>query len=959
MPVVHRPELFPRRAGILTALLASTALTAAPNAAIAATVHWNGATIVGGQEEDDWANSALWAGNVAPVDNDDVIIDVGTPLPTMPVLTGGTLTLNDLYVGDQYAGRARFVGVDLAITGNFVVGGNNGVGVVTVDGGAFAGGILASGNNGNGLVILDNGAQATWTYVELGAMTMANGILQVANGSSLDVAADLVVGDLGGGSFEVSGGSTVTSQRGYVGRLYGTGSPSVAAVRDNGSSWTTTDLTIGDSGSGYMYVFGSGYLDADVLVLGKAGTGTGTLIVSGNGSLARAGTDLAVGEQGYGELRILDGGSVFAQSAGIGLSSSSVGLAIVQNPGSVLQVATVLQVGDHGAADLVVADGGTVFAGGEITIGSAAVVTVGGLQGTSALVPGSLLTPGIHIEQGGQLVFNHTGDVDVQAQLSGLGTIKQFAGRTVLSGDSSGAGGFFGDIDVAGGRLAVNGKLAGGITTVSGGTLGGSGTIFDALIDSGTLAPGNSVGVLTANAVTFNPGSTYEVEIDDSGNSDRLDAQSATINGGAVKVVLAPGAIEQQYTILTAANGLTGTFDPAVDTPFLYSAALSYDANAVYLTLAGNGLSLADAGQTPNQKAAGAGAMGTALFSELAALTAAELPAALDGISGEAHPSYATALLEQSHLVRGAALGRLDQGFDALGPTSDLARNYAAAPLASTQPPAGTALWGDIYGGYLHLNGDGNAAAINSSAGGLVLGADGELGDGRLGGLVDAGLSSFSVPDRDSSADSTDIGAGVYAGMQWGATRLKLGATFTRHQISSTRSVTVGRGDQTLTAGYGAGTSQVFAELSQKFEFGALGFTPFGDIAYVHQATDAFTEQGGDAAVSAAAGVIDATFTTLGARASQDVAFGDKLATFAASLGWRHAFGDAPVGVNSFAGGAPFTVAGAPLNRDALVLGAGVAVDLSAQASLAVTYDGQLASSGQAHAVRLTFSAQF
>jgi autotransporter-associated beta strand protein len=114
------------------------------------------------------------------------------------------------------------------------------------------------------------------------------------------------------------------------------------------------------------------------------------------------------------------------------------------------------------------------------------------------------------------------------------------AGNTItFTGDSSG---FTGTTTVESGALAMNGQLGGRLAVSAGGRLQGIGTVGDALV-SGTIAPGNSIGTLNvAGNITFNSGSTYEVEIDAGGASDRIVATgTATINGGSVNVLAGAG----------------------------------------------------------------------------------------------------------------------------------------------------------------------------------------------------------------------------------------------------------------------------------------------------------------------------------------------------------------------------------------------------------------------------------
>ncbi|WP_325095493.1 autotransporter outer membrane beta-barrel domain-containing protein, partial [Burkholderia contaminans] len=86
-------------------------------------------------------------------------------------------------------------------------------------------------------------------------------------------------------------------------------------------------------------------------------------------------------------------------------------------------------------------------------------------------------------------------------------------------------------------------------------------------------------------------------------------------------------------------------------------------------------------------------------------------------------------------------------------------------------------------------------------------------------------------------------------------------------------------------------------------------------------------------------------FSTLGLRASTDVAVTTKgkVTTFG-TIGWRHAFGNTqPASTLSFAsGGAPFSVVGVPIARDAAVLEVGVDAAVTKNLSLGLSYSGQL-----------------
>lgn len=521
---------------------------------------------------------------------------------------------------------------------------------------------------------------------------------------------------------------------------------------------------------------------------------------------------------------------------------------------------------------------------------------------------------------------------------------------------------------VIGGTIVVNGDMANiGVDLVGlgGGTLKGTGTIANlTALDTSIVAPGNSIGTLNvAGYVDFNPGSIYQVEVNALGQSDLLLATgAATLDGGTVEVIAYPDyVLDTAYTILTSDGGVTGEFDAVTFSLLFVTPTLTYDANNVYVTLTQTA-ALGDWAVTPNQIATADAldALGAGdVFDAVVMLgDETEAQAAFDALSGEGHASITGVLVEDSRLVRDAVLGHLEASLAAPGEAG--APGYAGDATLSPSSAYGGGVWGQLYGGFDRLPSDGNAAEAASATGGIVLGAEGVFGDARLGVIANAGTTSIDIADRDTTGASTDYGVGVYGGTRLGGTGLAFGAAYTQHAISTTRQVDFSGFTDSLTADYGAGTGQVFGELSHEFDFGAFALTPFGQLAYVSHSTEAFTETGDAAALATAANTLDATFATLGLRASHQMLLEDGgLLSVTGALGWRHAFAELPTAENAFAGGDVFTVAGAPIAEDALVVEAGLDVDLGTGLDFTLSYDGQLAAGGEAHAVKAGIGGTF
>ncbi|MBH2961833.1 S8 family serine peptidase, partial [Serratia marcescens] len=256
------------------------------------------------------------------------------------------------------------------------------------------------------------------------------------------------------------------------------------------------------------------------------------------------------------------------------------------------------------------------------------------------------------------------------------GLTKQGIGTLVLTGNNT----YSGPTLVNQGRLAVNGSVTSAVSVQNGGIVGGSGTVGSLTArQGGTVAPGNSIGTLNvAGNVSFEPGSRYAVEVGANGQSDRIQSSgAATIGGGEVAVTLenSPNLLTQsevrsllgqQYTILSAQQGVSGQFDAVAPNYLFLGTGLSYQPTGVTLSVGRNGTSFASVAQTPNERAVAAAAdalaAGNPVYeSLLGSGTAGEARQAFRQLSGQIHADIASALVNDSRYLREALNGRLRQ----------------------------------------------------------------------------------------------------------------------------------------------------------------------------------------------------------------------------------------------------------------------------------------------------------
>lgn len=861
-------------------------------------------------------------------------------------------------------------------------GGGTGTVIVSGSGSQWTNSTLTVGYHGNGTVTIDNGGAVSASTIWMGLVPGSQGTLTLSGtpGNRGVLMTGRLIKGLG-----VDGAGTATlNLDGGILRASENRTLFLPGQADYSYGFAPGDVVIGTGGA---FIDSNGHNIGISAALGGAGgltkLGAGTLTLSGANTYT-GGTTISGGTLVANTISLK--GPVFNNAALVfdqpvdGTFSGNI-----SGSGSLTKTGT-------GALTLTGTNtytGGTQVNGGTLVIGApdalaSGPVTFGG--GILRFAYSGALDRPITVSPAGFTADTNGNAQTMSAPLAGSGPFtKAGSGSLNLTGSSP----LTGPTTIQAGRLAVNGALASSTVTVqNGATLGGNGTIGGLIVQNGGFAaPGNSIGRLSvAGNVFFTSGSIYQVEANAAGQADRIDASgTATIQGGTVQVLAEQGIYlpRTTYTILSAAGGVSGRFGAISSNLAFLIPTLDYGNNDVTLTLARSTdpapqpIAFNSVATTINQfrtaNAVEALGQGNRVFDAVLGQGVAGARQAFDALSGDVHASGATSAMADARRVQDALLDRMR---DTLGSPSGVVRATVNTAYTADRPgvvasqetipvptfdPRRFTLWGEGFGSWGQVRSNGNAAAIDTSTGGFILGADALVSPayrmGIAGGFI---RTTFDIDGRLSSGANESTFGAIYGSAAWGALNLRLGASYAWQDIDVSRSISFPGFADAVRASYGGWAGQAFGELGYRIGLGSVQLEPFVGASLLRLHTNRFREEGGAAALTGYGRDQDLGTTTLGLRAEATLSEALPL-TLTGLLGWRHAYGDVePQALLAFAGGtSAFSVAGVPVDRDALVAEAGLVWQASKALSLGVNYAGQIGSRAQDHSLKGNLTWKF
>lgn len=831
------------------------------------------------------------------------------------------------------------------------------------------------------------------------------GLNQSYNGTYTGV----IAGDV---ATHISGGGDITFQNAntYTGttEVSGTGTKLIVSANDrlgnvaNGislhdggglelsSSFNIARNITLSNGEGIIYTPGT------TTTLSGTISGAGTLVASG------AGTTILSGAKTYmGGTRISDD-AIMRVSADDNLGDATGNIALDDGTlrwDAAFDTARNVDVGTGGATlnqqtfDTTLS--GNLSGTGLLTKSGAGVMALTGTStktGGFSILAGTLIgdtgnLSGGNIANAGTLAFDQATTGTFSSVISGTGDlIKEGAGNLILTGVNT----YSGDTIINGGRLSVNGSLTNSDTTVSAGAVIGGSGVIQGLDLFGTLAPGNSIGTVSAGNTIFQAGSIYEVEVNNALQSDLI-----TITGtldidptATVSVLATPGsyAASNLMTIITHTGARTGTFGNVTSDLAFLTPSLIYNANDVQLLLTNNNVSFGSVAKDHVQRDVAATieelGTGNAVYDAFSGLTVTEAQKALDDASGEHYAGLTGATTESAGIIRNILLSRMQtlasgQGSAtagkalALGQSDSMAGKHPSylEPAAGNKDlrNANNRVWVEAFGMTGKTDAQKTATRQDRDTVGTVGGIDRKINDTTsLGVFMGYEVGKVRSKTEQATSDMNNYHAGMYTTHAVNkALHLSGGVGATYHDIQSKRHVAFGGLSESPESDADGYTATAFIEAGHVMDMAPnVAVEPFVGFNATYSQINGYTEKDGGALNLKVNDMSALTPShSVGVRAGTLVQDDEgRQLNLKGSLAWQHSYGNLKDDAQtSFVSGTAsgFTTYGPGRVRDAALVGADVDAKLTENTVLYGGYSGTLSKDAQDHILRMGMSYKF
>lgn len=796
-------------------------------------------------------------------------------------------------------------------------------------------------NNSSGAIYLDYGSQTDLITNSglIGDTSSNNYGYAIYNYGNINTLKNLTNGTISG--------SIGLDNEGYIGTLDNAGtitnnsnsSSSNGAVFNRG----TIDNLV-NSGT-IVSTYSSGVLGGSVALrnYGTIGTltNTGTIISNYFGILSNSGTNSAIGS-------IINSGLIKGPQAIYVYNYSTNDNSLnITNSGTIAG-----NIYNYSAGPITIAGGsdhqGTLTGYSDGTSGY--IFTNGGSLTFSS---GSLLLND-HLYASGGNILNDAASVQVNTPIIINGNYHQNAAAALIlgvsdsataTGDSSSDSGY--------GNLTVNG--------------------------SATLDQGTHISLVrTGNTYQFAQGQRYVVinanSADTQYNANTLNYQAVGYNGGVkgteyndgthsalvVSLVEAP-VVVTPTPVTTAPDTATPVTTPVVTTPVT-----TPETTAPVVT-------------TPTTKSWATIPSATAALGGLTRYSGIspqllELYNASLAIDGKAEANRVGEALSSSQNISASTANTtaVSKAMSVVGNHMNTARNPQTAGMSGVS--TGDAydswtFWGQPFGGFANQDSTEDVSGYKAKFGGLLLGADRELGQNWRAGAA-LNYSNTSVRGQDNLANNRStadnygvIGYAGYTGNPW---FMNLSAAVNRQSYNSSREADFTGFSGTAHGKFNGQSVTLQSEFGYPFTLPAeVVLTPMATFTYGYQHVDGYKESGGNGmALDVGSSHSQSVVSDIGVRVEKTVATRLGNLTPFAQVSWIHQYDDRQMSSNAVYGAdtlgeTSFTTKGASPVKDMAGVAVGTTLYNKQGLSLDARYDLQAGDRYQAHTFSLLLRKSF
>lgn len=789
---------------------------------------------------------------------------------------------------------------------------------------------------------LTTGANAKIEFINLGTNGgMDNGLFWNAGSAITLGATNVIAGNYLAGT-DITFGTTVPGEATSSGRALALAGVSFdgAAMMDvlggPGSGDFTGGLTMHEGSlvtSGYVLLSAAGsYTNGASTVVLKPGQVYNTLGVIVDGSSADTNAlapaqftvfqtiATLAGQNSYTGGTVVDGGVLTTGSQNLP-DAGAVSLIDSNETGTVGAIIFDQAVDGVFAGSISGAGSLTKENTAELTLTGANTYTGGTFvnEGTLVASTETLPTAGeITLAADTVLVLDEASNSTYTGNISGNGTLeKQGAGALELSNPTTAL------IDIQAGAFFIGADI--GATTVAfNGFLGGAGTINGNLFNNGLVSPGFSPGtIFVVGDYTQGANGTLIIEFASDTSFDQLVVSGSASLDGTLQLDLLGGytPVGQSFEVLTATNGVTGTFAAITGNSATLAPDVTY--NPFNVTVAFIQVPFVVFAGTPNQTAIAVAAIDSPALSN--ALNnvplASQLPEAMNAISPQGYQVWSEIALDHATSI-----------------TDRVARNEAELPDNENFYFEGGQRRGSIRS-------DSDVGKTDYRTNFGLLGANFAVGPNfKLGGFFEYSKTDSGLGSSGSHSDIERMTLGARAAWSMDQWFVHSVLAYSFADYDSVRSIRFPGTNETAESQ--TSDHQWIGNITagRHFDAGAVTLTPFVGLLASAWEVDGFTETG--------AGAFNATVdsqsvtswrTQLGLEVSGAYEMNGIRVLPHVRAAWVHDLSDSQRSMDASIDGVDFRLETSETSRDRLLVGTGVGVYLSDHTLLYASYSAQFA----------------